>query len=201
MDTQPILDKIHEDALSACEATLSKAKERGKAIEEESIRRSAEMHLQAQADAALEAEQAQDRARRLRELEDRKYGLTARRDLIGRAFEDALNKLHALPDEDMAELMLALLVQNAKGNEALQAGGINDGFYTSAFIENANQSLLKTGKPGQLKDAGSRIPGCSGLVLSNGISLSYLTLEALIELGREGMEQQVADLLFKEKES
>ena len=196
MDTQPILSLIREEALQAAESARAQALERAKVIREESLRSSARMFESAKEDAAHEAEQARDRLRRLRELEDRKYALSARRELIGKAFDEALGKLHVLGQGEMAELMLSLIAANAQGDESLQAGDINDGFYTPAFIQKANQRLTELGRPGRLVDAGGRVSGCCGIVLRSLESQTYCTVEALMESGREGLEQKAAALLF-----
>ena len=196
MDTQPILSLIREEALQAAESARAQALERAKVIREESLRSSARMFESAKEDAAHEAEQARDRLRRLRELEDRKYALSARRELIGKVFDEALRKLHVLPQGEMAELMLSLIAANAQGDESLAAGDINDGFYTQAFIQKANQRLTELGRPGRLVDAGGRVSGCCGIVLRSLESQTYCTVEALMESGREGLEQKAAALLF-----
>ena len=196
MDTQPILSLIREEALQAAESARAQALERAKVIREESLRSSARMFERAKEDAAHEAEQAQDRIRRLRELEDRKYALAARRELIGKAFDETLKRLHVLPGDDMEELMLSLIAANAQGDESLAAGDINDGFYTQAFIQKANQRLTELGRPGRLVDTGGRVSGCCGIVLRSLESQTYCTVEALMESGREGLEQQAAALLF-----
>ena len=196
MDTQPILSLIRDEALQAAESARAQALERAKVIREESLRSSALMFERAKEDAAHEAEQAQDRIRRLRELEDRKYALAARRELIGKAFDETLKKLHALPGDDMEELMLSLIAASAQGDENIQAGDINDGFYTPVFIQKANQRLAELGRPGRLVDAGGRVSGCCGIVLRSLESQTYCTVEALMESGREGLEQQAAALLF-----
>ena len=201
MDTQPILSLIREEALQAAESARAQALERAKVIREESLRSSARMFESAKEDAAHEAEQARDRLRRLRELEDRKYALSARRELIGKAFDEALRKLHVLGQGEMAELMLSLIAANAQGVESLQAGDINDGFYTPAFIQRANQKLAELGRPGRLKDAGGRAAGCCGVVLASPESRTYCTVEALMESGREGLEQKAAALLFDNEAS
>ena len=127
MDTQPILSLIREEALQAAESARAQALERAKVIREESLRSSARMFESAKEDAAHEAEQARDRLRRLRELEDRKYALSARRELIGKAFDEALRKLHVLPQGEMAELMLSLIAANAQGVDIRSKGSKNTG--------------------------------------------------------------------------
>lgn len=201
MDTQPILDKIREEAGQAAEQALAAAGERARFIEEESLSHAEALLERAREDAKTEAVQALDRSRRLRELEDRKYALAARRQLIDQAFDEARRQLQSLPEADMERLMISLIREQASGQESIQAGDINDAFYTPAFIDKANQMLAEDGKPGLLKDAGGRIPGSCGLVLSDGFSLSYCTVDALMEAGREGLEQRVAALLFEQKVS
>ena len=201
MDTQPILSLIRDEAYRTAETVLAQARERARVMGEESLKRSALMLERAKEDAAHEAEQAQDRIRRLRELEDRKYALAARRELIGKAFDETLKKLHALPQDEMAELMLSLITASAQGDENIQAGDINDGFYTPAFIEKANQRLAELGRPGRLVDTGGRVSGCCGIVLRSLESQTYCTVEALMESGREGLEQKAAALLFDNEAS
>ena len=201
MDTKPILSLIRDEAYRAAETVLAQARERARVMGEESLKRSALMLERAKEDAAHEAEQAQDRIRRLRELEDRKYALAARRELIGKAFDETLKKLHALPQDEMAELMLSLITASAQGDENIQAGDINDGFYTPVFIQKANQRLAELGRPGRLVDTGGRVSGCCGIVLRSLESQTYCTVEALMESGREGLEQQAAALLFDNEAS
>lgn len=196
MDTQPILSLIREEALQAAESARAQSRERAKVIGEESLTRSARMFESAKEDAAQEAELAGERLRRLRELEDRKYALASRRDLIDKAFDEALKQLRALPHDEMEELMLSLIASSAQGDESLQAGDINDGFYTQGFIQKANQKLAEQGKAGRLSDAGGRAAGCCGTLLISRESQTYCTVEALIEMGREGLEQKAAALLF-----
>ncbi len=199
MDTQPILSLILEEARQAAQKAEAAAGERALSIEKDSQEKAAAAKERALSDAAAEAAASRERARRLRELEDRKYALAARRKLMDEAFDKALISLRALPDAEMERLMLDLVAQNASGDERLLAGDINGGFYTPAFIEKANRSLEASGKKGGLKDAGSRAKGCCGLVLQSASSSTYCTVDALVEAGREGLEQKVAALLFEDQ--
>ncbi len=201
MDTQPILSEILEEAKQAARRIEAEASERAGRIGREAGERADRLLAQAQEDADREAEAALSRARRLSELEDRKWALGARRELMDRAFDRAVQALRALSDEEMGRLMLGLVLENASGSESLSAGDVNDGFYTPAFIEKANQALVKAGRPGALRDSGNREKGSCGLVLRSGSSSTYCTVDALVEAGREGLEQRVAALLFDEKVS
>lgn len=201
MDTQPILSEILEEAKQAAQKIEAEASERAGRVAREAAQRADRLLEQAQKDADLEAEAALSRARRLSELEDRKWALGARRELMDRAFDRARAALRALSDGEMERLMLRLVLENASGSESLSAGDVNDGFYTPSFIEKANQALAKAGRTGALRDSGSREKGSCGLVLRSGSSSTYCTVDALVEAGREGLEQRVAALLFDEKVS
>ena len=79
----------------------------------------------------------------------------------------------------------------------MQAGAVNDGFFTPGFLEKANARLKDLGKPGTLSDMGGRAPGVTGLVLYSQGSEVYCSLESALEQKRLDLETGLARLLFE----
>ena len=196
MDAQAILDIIAQDAQEAAHRALREAQDRVLTIHEGSDMRTGQLRDDTQKRAGAEAVQLADRMARLAELEERKEQLTAKRNLIDRAFTLALDKLRHLPTEETGDIILSLIRQNAAGDEMLMVGSINSGFFTPSFIQKANDVLISIGKPGRLTDSGQKVENVSGLVLKTPQSELYCTLEALLNDKREALEPAVAAVLF-----
>ena len=196
MDAQPILEVIRADAQETVRKVLKEAEDRALTIHEESdLRRNRlreDTERKAEADAMLLA----DRLARLKELEDRKALLQAKRGLIDQAFEQALERLRRLPDVEMGSLMLSLLLENAAGSEMLVPGAVNGGFFSQEFIKMANDALLQSGKAGNLQGSGEIAPGVCGFILKSNQSEVHCTMEALLQTKRGDLEPAVAALLF-----
>lgn len=196
MDAQAILDIIAQDAQEAAQKALREAQDRVLTIHEESDMRTAQLKDDTQTRAGAEALQLADRMARLAELEERKEQLTAKRELIDRAFELALDKLRHLPQQEAGNIILSLIRQNAAGDETLMVGSINSSFFTPGFIQKANDVLISLGKPGRLTDSGQKVENVTGLVLKTPQSELYCTMEALLNDKRETLEPAVAAVLF-----
>ncbi|NLC31690.1 MAG: hypothetical protein GX781_00115 [Clostridiales bacterium] len=196
MDTQAILDIIGRDAQEAAQRALLEAQDRVLTIQEQSDMLTAQLKDDTQKRAAREAVQLADRMGRLAELEFRKDQLTAKRRLIDRSFSMALDKLHHLSPEKTADIILSLIQSNASGDEMMLVGSINSSFFTAEFVQRANDSLIKLGKPGRLTDSGQKVGNVSGLVLKTPQSELHCTMEALLNDKREALEPAVAAVLF-----
>lgn len=196
MDAQAILDIIAQDAQEAAQSALREAQDRVLTIHEESDMRTAQLKDDTQTRAAAEVVQLADRMARLAELEERKEQLSAKRELIDRAFELALDNLRHLSPQEAGDIILSLIRQNAQGDETLMVGTINSSFFTPAFIQKANDALISLGKPGRLTDSGQKVENVTGLVLKTLQSELYCTMEALLNDKRETLEPAVAAVLF-----
>lgn len=196
MDAQAILDIIGRDAAEAAQRTLREAQNRVLTIHEESDMRSNQLRDDTKKRAESEAVLLADRMGRLAELEDRKEQLAAKRSLISRAFDGALDQLHKLPEEQFSAIILSLILENAAGDEMLAAGTVNSGFYTPEFIQKANTALIKSGKPGLLRDSGKKVEDVAGLVLKTPQSELHCTMEALLSDKRDAIEPAIVSVLF-----
>ncbi|MGI6725928.1 MAG: V-type ATP synthase subunit E [Christensenellales bacterium] len=196
LDTKPILGQIQADARQAADTLLSEARDRAAAISERSNLRVQEMVEDTRAKALAEADLLEDRMLRLAGLEQRNLLVTAKRELIGRAFEQAIQTLNKAPKDQVTRVMGNLLVRYASGNETLIAGEINDAFFTQDFIRDINLRLSQSGRQGNLNAGEGREPGVCGVVLRGRNSRVNCTFAALMETRREEMESAVAGILF-----
>ena len=196
MDTQPILDRIREDAREAAQKLLREAEDRVMTIHEQADLRVAGMRRDTEDKAREESVQQAERMRRLAQLEDRKDRLAAMRGMVDEAFVMALSRLHALDDAEAAAYFISLIAQNAVGDETVTPGEIGAGFYGQVFLEKANAALRAAGKPAGLTDAGGRVPGVRGVVLKSASGELHCTFESALESRREAMEASVAGILF-----
>lgn len=196
LDTKPILDQIQADARQAADTLLSEARDRAAAISERSGRRVQELVEDTRAKAQAEADLLEDRMLRLAGLEQRNLFVAAKRELINRAFEQAIQTLNKVPGNQVTRVIGDLLLRYAAGDETLVAGEINDAFFTQDFIRDINQRLSQSGRQGHLCAGEGREPGVCGVVLRGRNSQVNCTFAALMEARREEMESAVAGILF-----
>ncbi len=197
MDTQPILARIEADAREAVADVLKEAEDRVLTIHEQSDLRLAKLKSDTEREAGAESQRTAERMERLAALESRKELLRQQRLVMDKAFERALEKLRRLPAADFSAWLLKQLEQ-AQGDEQVQAGENNDSFFTPDFLDKANARLRELGRPGRLTDRGGRAGGVTGLVLFGRGSEVYCSLESALEQKRLDLETRLADLLFGE---
>ena len=196
MNTQPILEKIRQDAKQAYEALMREAENRVLTIHEQSDQAIADMREKMLESVQMEGEQLAERMRRLAELEHRKTLLAAQRALLDRAFSQALSQLRAMPPEQLGPWVEYMAAQSAQGHEHVRAGALNDAFFTADFVKGINADLVQAGKPGALVMDTKRAPGVTGLVLFDEGSEVFCTVEAALQQSRLLLETRVAEKLF-----
>lgn len=196
LDTKPILDLIREDAKKNADKLIADAQERAMDILEKSRHNISLWKEETKAKAEADADLLADRMQRLSALEDRKLLLSARRQILDQAFSQVLSELHALPREQVSQEILVMILANAQGDETLEAGQLNDSFFTRDFVKLANDGLIAKGKPGNLTMGEQRVPGVCGVVLKSRNSQVYCTFESLLDSKREQLEGPVAQILF-----
>ncbi|NCB62407.1 MAG: hypothetical protein EOM52_02155, partial [Clostridia bacterium] len=111
---EKITGRIESDSRSQAEAILAEARANA-----DSLRANYEQRAKAETDAILKkgAESAQAREERLgsvAQLEARKLILAAKQEMVGKAFDQALDKLTTLPDEEYVTLLAKLAAQAAR---------------------------------------------------------------------------------------
>ncbi|MDR0928969.1 MAG: V-type ATP synthase subunit E [Oscillospiraceae bacterium] len=195
MNADAILTRIEKDAKDAAERILREAKEKAAAVEAASEARIAQEKEAALAQARQDALALNDRMERMATLEARKALLAEKRALLDEVFQAALQKLLALPIAQARAFGMQMLLTAAKGDEAIIADE-NAPWCDASFVNDANQALLRQGKPGNLTLAPEKRALGGGFVLRRGGMEANCSLRAALEGDRLALEPQIAALLF-----
>ena len=188
------------------------------------------LEIQAQAKAQMDQERTAilARGRRAAEerLERRKLELAAKQEVLSEAFEQALEKLCALPEEEYIQLLTGMVLQAVStGREQLVFSPRDRSRIGKQVVVAANEALVKAVAP-ELPDsltdsrvgallgkvvnsAAAQITGTGllslaeetrpirgGFILVDGPVEVNCSFETLVRLQREKLENQAAELLF-----
>ena len=202
--------RAQADAIAAeydrkLEKTVAEAKERGKAA----------------------AAQREERLISVTGMESRKAALAAKQEMVGRAFDLAMEKLCALPDENYVELLAGLAVKAAStGREQVVLSAKDRARVGKAVVMRANEILAKSVAPQMPRELSETKPGAflekvvtgasallagtgmltlsertapilGGLILVDGDVEVNCTFETLIRLAKNDISGEVAKVLFE----
>ena len=217
---------------------LADAKGEADRLRAETDRKVAELHAQAESQAAQESaailakgeRAAKERLERLSSaaaMETRKLELAAKQEVLSEAFEQALEKLCALPEEEYIQLLTGMVLQAVStGREQLVFSPRDRSRIGKQVVVAANEALVKAVAP-ELPDsltdsrvgallgkvvnsAAAQITGTGllslaeetrpirgGFILVDGPVEVNCSFETLVRLQREKLENQAAELLFE----
>ena len=137
------------------------------------------------------------------QMEKRKLALAAKQEVLGEAFDLALDKLCSLPEEDYIALLTRLAVEASEtGKEQLIFSEADRARVGKQVVIAANECLVKgvaPELPGALADTkvGALLGKPLVVMLDNDVEINC-TFETLVRLQREKLEKQVAQVLFPE---
>ena len=223
---EKITGRIESDSRVEAEAILADARTRADAI-----RADYDQRAKAETDAILKkgAENAAAREERLgsvAQLEARKLTLSAKQEMVGKAFDQALTNLTSLPDAEYVTLLAKLAARAARtGREQVVLSQKDRTRFGKQIVTQANEILarqvahklpdeLTETKTGAFLDrfvtgataflAGTGMLTLSeesramagGLVLKDGNVETNCTFETLIHLQRDTLAAEVAKVLF-----
>ena len=205
-DTQAEIDRILADAAAQAEAAADKFRTQAEAEDRDLLAKSER--------AAAERE---ERLVSAAQMEARKTLLTAKQEMVERAYQRALEKLRSLPQEQYVELLAALLVRASSTEDREGAG--------KAAVARANELLAKEAAPelplgdGVVANLLNKVAAgvsafaqgtamlavseetrdiSGGFILKDGRIEVNCTFDALVRAEREQTAGEVAKLLFPE---
>ena len=192
-----ITARILEDARAEAQTIEEQAREKAQTIRngfvEQAQRESAAILSRGEKAAAERLERLASAA----QLERRKLELTARQQVLGEAFDKALDDLCGLPEENYIDLLadLALRATVSGGEELIfsQNDRARVGERVTALV---NRRLAEAGRPAKLVLSRQTRPIRGGFVMSDGEVEVNCAFETLIRIRREKLEKEVADVLF-----
>ena len=209
-DTQAEIDRILADAAAQAEAAADKFRTEDRDLLAKSERTAAEREERLVSAAQMEA---------------RKTLLTAKQEMVERAYQRALEKLRSLPQEQYVELLAALLVRaSSTGREEVVFSTEDREGAGKAAVARANELLAKEAAPelplgdGVVANLLNKVAGVSafaqgtamlavseetrdisgGFILKDGRIEVNCTFDALVRAEREQTAGEVAKLLFPE---
>ena len=200
---EKLTGQIDADVQKEIDAALDQARAQAQEIE---ARYASQAEAQAEAirrkgeqDAALRQERLVDVAK----LEARKTLLAAKQDMVGQAFDLALKKLLALPDQEYIALLAKLAVAASRtGREQVIFSQKDRSRYGKQAVTMANEMLAKKAGPRAAESAGMLTlaeearPMAGGLILRDGRVETNCSFEVLIHLQRDALSAEVARALF-----
>lgn len=224
---EKITAKIQQDAEAEVKALMAQTEEKVAAIQTQTA-----AQAQQERDAILTrgrkaADERLERLESAAQMEQRKLTLAAKQEVVGEAFEKAVERLCTLPDAELVKLLTALAVEaSSTGREALIFSVKDRARIGKQVVMAANEVLAKNVSPelpGSLTDskmgafvgkvvntAAAQIAGTARLTLSEqtrpmrgGFVMVdddveiNCTFETLVRLEREKLEREVANVLFK----
>lgn len=192
-----ITKQIETDTQAEVQEILSKAKAEADAITAD---------YQAKADAKAEvlnekavqnAQQREARLASMAQMEARKLHLTAKQEMVGRAFDKAIKDLENQSEDDYQALMTKLVVKTVRTGEEQVIFSTKDRERVGkTVVTRANEELTKLGKPGKLTVAEETRDMSGGLILRDEKVETNCSFEVLIHLQRDTLAAKVADVLF-----
>lgn len=214
-DTQAEIDRILADAAAQAEAAADKFRTQAEAEDRDLLAKSER--------AAAERE---ERLVSAAQMEARKTLLTAKQEMVERAYQRALEKLRSLPQEQYVELLAALLARaSSTGREEVVFSPEDREGAGKAAVARANELLAKEAAPelplgdGVVANLLNKVAAgvsafaqgtamlavseetrdiSGGFILKDGRIEVNCTFDALVRAEREQTVGEVAKLLFPE---
>ena len=222
-----ITQRIAADAQAQADGILADARAQADAIRGDYARQAEAITQAALEKARLDAAEQERRLENMAALEGRKQILAARQEMLAKAFDQALDKLLALPEEECVELLSDLCARaSATGREEIVFSQQDRDGVGKKVVAKANEKLAKQVAPKLPEELSSSAAGAildkvvtagSALLAGTGmLTVSQETrpirggfilvgdgvevncaFETLVRLSRSQLEREVAAILFE----
>ena len=132
------------------------------------------------------------------QLEARKLRLSAKQEMLEKAFDLALKKLLDMPEAEYVDLLSKLAVAGSvTGREALILSVADRPRFGKKVVISANEKLEKAGKTAELTLAEESREFTGGLYIQDGKVETNCTFPTIVRMLKEQMSGQVAQILFE----
>ena len=190
---EKLTQQITADAQAEIDVILADAKEKADAITADYAQRAEKAAAERLAKGTEAAAQREERLIAMADMERRKDLLAAKQDMVGKAFDKALEQLCALPDEEYIALLTKLAVEaSVSGKEQLIFSPKDHARVGNEVVAAANKAL----NAGQMTLSEQTRPMAGGLILSDGAVEVNCSFETLVRLQRGKIAGEVANVLF-----
>ena len=190
---EKLTQQIAADAQVEIDAILADAREKADAITADYARQAEKAAAERLTKSTAAADQREERLIAMADMEHRKNLLAAKQDMVGKAFDKALEQLCNLPDEEYVAVLTKLAVAaSGSGKEQLIFSPKDRDRVGKAVVLAANEAL----NGGHMTLSEQTRPMSGGFILSDGAIEVNCTFETLIRLQRGEMAGEVASVLF-----
>lgn len=187
-----IAARILEDARLEAEARRLEAEQSAAVLRAQADQDARQVFEAVQREADAEAERQVELLVAAAETESKKSLLQVKQELLGEAFQAAVEKLRALPPEDYIRLLARLAVDAAEtGKEAVLLNPDDRQQFGAAVVEEANRL-----GGGHLTLSQETRPIIGGVILTQGNIEVNCALDTLAALYRNSLAAQAAQQLF-----
>lgn len=177
--------EVRRAAEAETRATLDRADRDAAALREDLMRR-----------AHQRAAERGERLRTLAELEHRKAVLAEKQKALHQAFDQAAERIAALPPDRAKALLKAVIVERVEtGREEIVPGREHAALFDDAFVREINAAL---GERGRLTLAAAPGDFPHGVVLREGRKEINARLSVLLAESRDALSHRIAAVLFPE---
>ena len=190
---EKLTQQITADAQVEIDAILAEAKEKADAITADYAQRAEKAAAERLAKGTEAAAQREERLIAMADMERRKDLLAAKQDMVGKAFDKALEQLCNLPDAEYVAMLTKLAVAASNsGKEQLIFSQKDRTRVGKDVVIAANEAL----NDGHLTLSEQTRPMRGGFILSDGAIEVNCTFETLVRLQRGEIAGEVANVLF-----
>lgn len=185
--------RLSDDAQVEIDAILSAAEAEAEAVTAEYVRRAEKASADIISKGASAARQREERLVSMAGMEGRKALLAAKQELVGKAFDLALEQLCALPEQEyVATLTKLALPAVVTGHEQMIFSQKDRNRVGKAVVTAVNEAIN-----GSLTLSEQTRPMRGGFILSDGAIETNCSFETLIRLQRSEIAGEVAQMLFE----
>ena len=190
---EKLTQQITAEAQTEIDTILAEAREKADAITAEYAQRAEKAAAERLAKGTEAAAQREERLIAMADMERRKDLLAAKQDMVGKAFDKALEQLSSLSDEEYVAMLTKLVIAaSTSGKEKLIFSQKDRTRVGKSVVLAANEAL----GDGNLTLSEQTRPMCGGFILSDGAIEVNCTFETLVRLQRGEIAGEVASVLF-----
>lgn len=197
MSLEKIIERIKQDAQAQIAEIKDKASKEADKILQNAKNEADSYKAQALEKAKVQAQQRKQRLISSANLEFRKEILAEKQKAIDSAFQEAVNTLVQMKDDEYKQIIKKMLISSVQsGDEEIILSPRDKTRINENFIKEVNKELAKLGKKGNLKISKNNYNILGGFVLKKGNIEINNSFETLFKSFRDELEAEVSKVLF-----
>ncbi|MGB9594933.1 MAG: V-type ATP synthase subunit E [Candidatus Poribacteria bacterium] len=197
MSLEKIIERIKQDAQAQIAEIKDKASKEADKILQNAKNEAESYKAQALERAKIQAQQRKQRLISSANLEFRKEILAEKQKAIDLAFQEAVNTLVQMKDDEYRQIIKKMLISSVQtGDEEIILSPRDKTRINENFVKEINKELVKLGKKGNLKISKNNYNILGGFVLKKGNIEINNSFETLFKSFRDELEAEVSKVLF-----